>query len=858
MTIILHALTNQLTQRFHHEKRARVCLWFDERQEFARLLPALRTHLAGMQHPPFVLLEYDPARAHGQIWLKHQIYRRTEDASLKDRKNIRFVLYLPTSEDRLEDPGPDGDKPLELLVEYRITGIIWRINGKRPTLFTFLRQADVLLPDNPMDQRRLYDGGHDSLLAKYVAKFAGRPAVYWTTLLTPEMAQSRLIGDADQTILDLAVAPEMTWQNLQECGLDGEFLDVIRERYGFTHALEPLTEWVEEFVTLLALTETYLGYGEPEDFPFLDRLSPAPLRPHHVQLLQRWLRDTESRTAWDRWIAAVETRVDLSSWAQGRAGLSFGFPHLVKQRWADVRSAFEQAASKTSTLVAFFEKHSELIAKEAEYAKASYGSTGAWPLLQELESLLRTCDEALSRVEQKDTCAELVRIYVDATPAVECRHLKIRYDAEEKNLPAVTQAADRAYGAYANALNARFFDRLCAEDFDKIPDLPIVTQQLEETLWHRHDKRAVIIVDALRYDCAFLIKESLHEHQVDIAPMAAVLPTVTSVGMTALMPLSGAEVAVEITGNSVCPKVNGKDMAARANRLAYLAEFGADCREIDALEAMSDPPKRMGKLLAVFGHDDVDHIGHGDAQTLVRHVQLEVERIARLIRKLHRWGYAQVHVITDHGFILLDKAWLPKEVPCKKEWCRVYKERFALVVSDADLPVTTFPFVWDNTLRVAVPPGLAFFKTEKSFSHGGAAIQEIVIPHLVSRSQITKEKRIGVEVVLPAYELMRTVAKVLLRPKSETTKGQMSLFAETGRTLVLDVLRTTDDRASVLTAGPKEVRLEPNDKEQSVTLFFHTAVSFQKGEMLELDIRDIETTEQFPPGGIKLTAGRDM
>jgi len=86
----------------------------------------------------------------------------------------------------------------------------------------------------------------------------------------------------------------------------------------------------------------------------------------------------------------------------------------------------------------------------------------------------------------------------------------------------------------------------------------------------------------------------------------------------------------------------------------------------------------------------------------------------------------------------------------------------------------------------------------------------------------------------------------------------MSLFAETGRTLVLDVLRTTDDRASVLTAGPKEVRLEPNDKEQSVTLFFHTAVSFQKGEMLELDIRDIETTEQFPPGGIKLTAGRDM
>jgi len=56
----------------------------------------------------------------------------------------------------------------------------------------------------------------------------------------------------------------------------------------------------------------------------------------------------------------------------------------------------------------------------------------------------------------------------------------------------------------------------------------------------------------------------------------------------------------------------------------------------------------------------------------------------------------------------------------------------------------------------------------------------------------------------------------------------------------------------------EEVRIEPKDKEQSVTLFFHTATTFQKGELLELDIRDVETTEQFPPGGIKLTVGRDM
>lgn len=41
-----------------------------------------------------------------------------------------------------------------------------------------------------------------------------------------------------------------------------------------------------------------------------------------------------------------------------------------------------------------------------------------------------------------------------------------------------------------------------------------------------------------------------------------------------------------------------------------------------------------------------------------------------------------------------------------------------------------------------------------------------------------------------------------------------------------------------------------------MTLFFHSAARFQKNDLLELDIRDVETLEQFPPGGIKLTVGR--
>ena len=232
------------------------------------------------------------------------------------------------------------------------------------------------------------------------------------------------------------------------------------------------------------------------------------------------------------------------------------------------------------------------------------------------------------------------------------------------------------------------------------------------------------------------------------------------------------------------------------------------------------------------------------------------------MRKLHRWGYGHVHIVTDHGFILLDEQKLPSEVPCEKSWCHVLKERFALVPAHADIPLMRLPFLWDTSIRVAVPPGLAFFKAEKSFSHGGAAVQELVIPHLVSRSHVAQGRRVGLEVVLPTFELQRPAVKVALRVASNAAQQaqQMVLFAESGRTVALEVLRRNADgtTTSVLATKAKEIRIEPQGAEQSVTLFFHTALSFQKGELLELDIRDVETTEQFPPGGIKLTVGRDM
>ena len=90
----------------------------------------------------------------------------------------------------------------------------------------------------------------------------------------------------------------------------------------------------------------------------------------------------------------------------------------------------------------------------------------------------------------------------------------------------------------------------------------------------------------------------------------------------------------------------------------------------------------------------------------------------------------------------------------------------------------------------------------------------------------------------------------------------MKLFGEADRALLIDVFQKDEKgtRRSVLATGrPKEVKVDTAENQTvNVTLFFHSSLSFKEGDLLEMEIQDAETGEQFPPGGIKLTIGRNM
>lgn len=864
--MILGALVEEFRGLFGRNAQARVALWFDEKREFERLLTPFGKHLAGRTAPPFTLLAYDEKAGHGQLWMKHQIHWVTRDLPASERESRRYVLYLPFAPERLDGPEEEGGFAADFLLEYRYLGGTWFVEGKKPTLFAFLRKAGGSLPTDPKEQRPLWEGGRDSLLAKFSARFAERDARFWQQALTPAFARKQIV-DVEQTILDLAADPAERLRSLISDGLVREFVQEVRESFGLADALpfpdvdRPLgvedlvNDWLANLVARLALTEAYVGYDRPADFPFATHLPEPLFFDRCVQFLKRWLKDTSGASDYFRLIRRVERDYNLSGWAKGRTGKSFAFPHLTRLRFQGLYDQFRDASKQKTLYLNLLRTQSKELAAEAEFTRASPEPVRGFELLHRLAQLVTACEEGIEKARACSTAEDVLSLYLGYAGRIDRAHWRLVADlTKEADLEEVTAVANRAYGEYVARLNASFFDGMRDRDSWAVSGVQPIAD-LVGGVWSGRRPLAVVIVDALRYDCALEIRDRLRLPETALSPALACIPTRTWVGMTALLPLRGEELRYEPAqgeGKLRSAKTTGS-FSDRQVRLQYLRDHvGATCMEVEDFENASRTPKPLPEVLCVFGHETIDSLGHDNASDLIRHLHVEVERLINLIGKLHRWGYPEVHLLTDHGFVMTSDEIATTITPFPADRAIVSKARYAILAEGVVVDAKTFPFPLDPKVRVAVPAGMACFKEEKSFAHGGIALQEVIIPHLVSRKEAAAE-RVGVRIVPSAYEVKTHAVKLLLEPAPPDSAGLFTKLV--GRTVEVDLCRKD---ASVL-ARPvrKEISTDPAQK-VTVVLMLDDKLGFLEGDVLDVIVRDVDNNELLSPPGLRLTVARSL
>lgn len=274
---------------------------------------------------------------------------------------------------------------------------------------------------------------------------------------------------------------------------------------------------------------------------------------------------------------------------------------------------------------------------------------------------------------------------------------------------------------------------------------------------------AVIISDGFRYECGIELHNRFEERantRSELQHMISVLPSYTRLGMAALLPHKSITVTDE--GDV---RVDGEPCASSSQRgnivkSRHPQSVVTTYAEVMAMNREAVRELLTGQELIYIYHNQVD--ARGDHAATEHEVflaaQESIDEILNLIQKLTVDKSITNYIITaDHGFIYKrDKLVESDKVDLPKHPGVYLTKRFALSKEPLSYEGTLkfsldYLGVENKDLYVTIPRGVDIFKAPgggQNYVHGGASLQEIIVPLIRVKTERYKKEVAYVEVAL--------------------------------------------------------------------------------------------------------------
>ena len=367
------------------------------------------------------------------------------------------------------------------------------------------------------------------------------------------------------------------------------------------------------------------------------------------------------------------------------------------------------------------------------------------------------------RTELPEEVDELIKAYANKWVYLDSYYRKFYYfydklDDTEK-FEDLRQLIENLYvNKFLSVINPKFTKRLAEKP---ISELEISKQwkfyKQNIPISVRKHKTAVIISDAFRYGCAVELFAELEKDPTrtpEIKPMISSIPSYTTLGMACLLPNK------EITYEGETILVDGLNCRSTDERNNILNNYSNDVlaisyEEVDKLYVEQLKEKLRGINLVYIYHNKIDAIGdHAPTENEVFNAAQEtIGDLKNLIKKLSNLNYAHSFITADHGFIYKrDKL---------KEHDKVNLDSFSekrhkrFIISEEPLDIegaVSIPMNYLNMgLYANVPIGADVFKAQGAglnFVHGGASLEECIIPLLEVKASKDSNKRPKVDLQL--------------------------------------------------------------------------------------------------------------
>ena len=296
----------------------------------------------------------------------------------------------------------------------------------------------------------------------------------------------------------------------------------------------------------------------------------------------------------------------------------------------------------------------------------------------------------------------------------------------------------------------------------------------------KDNKVCVIISDALRYEIADELLSLIRQedrYEAVLEPALSMLPSYTQLGMAALLPNKELALADNESGTVL---VDGQSSQGTANRIRILGQttsLRVTAVKADELMAQSKEDSRAllrdHDVLYIY-HNRIDATGdkRESEERVFEAVEETLQELIRLIKKLTGANANNLLVTSDHGFIYQNRAIDESDFvggDAEGDQILFRDRRFVFgkglkeVASLRKFQSAQLGLVGD--VEVQIPKSINRLRLKGSgsrFVHGGASLQEVVIPVL----KVNKKRQSDISVV--EVEILRGANSVI-------TSGQLAV-----------------------------------------------------------------------------------
>jgi hypothetical protein len=486
-----------------------------------------------------------------------------------------------------------------------------------------------------------------------------------------------------------------------------------------------------------------------------------------LDLVRQWRMRRDLRDVYSKHADRIESQLGLETMCLGQGQLESCLAFAVCDRM--LQSALAQQLVETEKWTEALRDRIEQIAKTrlagfwSEWPEKYPDIQPGWQIILSASDLLYRAyriEQELSGVRMDPD--EMAARYVGAEREdpwclLDTAHRNVRqwwyaYDTGAlRNSEAIGQLvmyAGRRYMEVGGALATAFVDSLekakfafhvCSRQTD------VYTRHVEPAL--AAGKAAYVLVDSLRYEMALeLSRELAEEYDLTLSAAVATVPTITEIGMAALMP--GAEHGVKIRptkAKKLALEVDGAQLEDRRHRIDHLKGKveGVYDDKLGSLLAPGKSARRSmedAKLILITS-DEIDTSCESANEWAARNTtRALLGELPRAIRTLRAAGCATIVVTADHGHLFLEEltSGMKIDAPGGETYDlrrRVWVGRGGMNSSNVCMRARLSAMgLDDGDLEIVVPRGFGAFKAAgggESYFHGGMSLPEIMVPVLV-------------------------------------------------------------------------------------------------------------------------------